>query len=103
MQESVHKGTDHFYQDLVERLKRRSLADSGNVAKEVNNDCTFEIPVAVFSLMNYVTGKVYEKRFVSGKKKTALVRWVMSRTRAESLLQTLPPESKLEVDDILEA
>ena len=90
------------YKDLVERLKKRSLADSGNVAKEVYNDCTLEIPVAVFSLMNYSTGKGYEKRFVSGKKKRALVRWVMSRPRAESLLQTLPPESKLEVDDILE-
>ena len=88
--------------DLVERLKKRSLADPGNVAREIYNDCTLEIPVAIFSLMNYSTGRGYEKRFVSGKKKRALVRWVMSRPRAESLLQTLPPESKLEVDDILE-
>ena len=52
--------------------------------------------------MNYSTWRGYEKRFVSGKKKRALVRWVMSRPRAASLLQALPPESKLEVDDILE-
>ncbi len=90
------------YKDLVERLKKRSVADSGNVAKEVYNDCTLEIAVAIFSLMNYSTGKGYEKRFVSDKKKRALVRWLMSRPRAESLLQTLPPESKLKVDEILE-
>ena len=87
--------------DLLFRLKKRSYSDPGNVAKEILDDLTLEIAIAIYSLMNYSTGKGYEKRYVSGKKKTALVDWVLEQSMAKSLLATLDADKKSEVEDLV--
>jgi hypothetical protein len=87
--------------DLLFRLKQRSHSDPGNVAKEILEDLTLEIGIAIYSLMNYSTGKGYEKRYVSGKKKTALVDWVLEQSMAQSLLATLDADKRSEVEDLV--
>ncbi|QNI60979.1 hypothetical protein SynTAK9802_00683 [Synechococcus sp. TAK9802] len=87
--------------DLLFRLKKRSYSDPGNVAKEILDDLTLEIVIAIYSLMNYSTGKGYEKRYVSGKKKTALVDWVLEQSMAKSLLATLDADKRSEVEDLV--
>ena len=51
--------------------------------------------------MNYSTGKGYEKRYVSGKKKTALVDWVLEQSMAKSLMSTLDADKRSEVEDLV--
>ena len=51
--------------------------------------------------MNYSTGKGYEKRYVSGRKKTALVDWVLEQSMAQSLLSTLDADKRSEVEDLV--
>ena len=87
--------------DLLFRLKKRSYSDPGNVAKEILDDLTLEIVIAIYSLMNYSTGKGYEKRYVSGKKKTALVDWVLEQSMAKSLMSTLDADKRSEVEDLV--
>ena len=87
--------------DIASRLKRRSLSDPGNVAKEIIDDCTRQIPIAIFSLLRYSGNKGYEKRYITGKKKKALVRWVLGQPKAVSLLQTLSTEDRGVVDDLV--
>jgi hypothetical protein len=87
--------------DLAFRLKKRSLSDPGNVAKEILDDCTREIPIAIFSLLRYSGNKGYEKRYITGKKKKALVRWVLGQPKAVSLLQTLSIEDRVVVEDLV--
>ena len=89
--------------DLLSRLKKRAFLDPGNVATEILDDMGKEIDIAIYSLTNYSTSKGYKKRFVSGKKKSALIDWVMNQSKAESLLMTQTPEGRLQVDDLLEA
>ena len=89
--------------DLLSRLKKRAFLDPGNVATEILDDMGKEIDIAIYSLTNYSTSKGYKKRFVSGKKKRALINWVMNQSKAESLLMTQTPEGRLQVDDLLEA
>ena len=89
--------------DLLSRLKKRAFLDPGNVATEILDDMGKEIDIAIYSLTNYSTSKGYKKRFVSGKKKRALIDWVMNQSKAESLLMTQTPEGRLQVDDLLEA
>ena len=87
--------------DLAFRLKKRSLSDPGNVAKEILDDCTREIPIAIFSLLRYSGNKGYEKRYITGKKKKALVRWVLGQPKAVSLLQTLSIQDRGVVEDLV--
>ena len=87
--------------DLLFRLKKRSYSDPGNVAMEILDEMTIDIAIAIYSLMNYSTGKGYEKRYVSGKKKTALVDWVLEQSMAKSLLATLDADKKSEVEDLV--
>ena len=89
--------------DLLSRLKKRAFLDPGNVATEILDDMGKEIDIAIYSLTNYSTSQGYKKRFVSGKKKRALIDWVMNQSKAESLLLTQTPEGRLQVDDLLEA
>ena len=89
--------------DLLSRLKKRAFLDPGNVATEILDDMGKEIDIAIYFLTNYSTSKGYKKRFVSGKKKRALINWVMNQSKAESLLMTQTPEGRLQVDDLLEA
>jgi hypothetical protein len=88
--------------DLLARLKKASLSDPGNVAHEVLSHCALEIPIAINSLMRSSAHKSYDKRFVQGSKKRALVRWVLSKPRALSLLQTLPLEQRGDVEEIID-
>ena len=88
--------------DLLARLKKASLSDPGNVAHEVLSHCALEIPIAINSLMRSSAHKSYDKRFVQGSKKRALVRWVLSKPRALSLLQTLPLEQRGDVEEIVD-
>ena len=88
--------------DLLARLKKSSSSDPGNVAHEVLSHCSLEIPIAINSLMKSSGHKSYEKRFVQGAKKRALVRWVLGKPRALSLLQTLPLEQRGDVEEIVE-
>ena len=88
--------------DLLGRLKTSSLSDPGNIAHQVINHCSLEIPIAVNSLMKSSAHKNYGKRFVQGAKKRALVRWVMGKPKALSLLQTLPMEQRQAVASIVE-
>ncbi len=89
--------------DLLSRLKKRAFLDPGNVATEILDYMGKEIDIAIYSLTNYSTSQGYKKRFVSGKKKRALIDWVMNQSKAESLLLTQTPEGRLQVDDLLEA
>lgn len=84
--------------DLASRLKRRSLSDPGNVAKEILDDCTRQIPIVIYSLLRYSGNKGYERRFITGKKKKAVVCWVLSQQKAVSLLQTLSTDDRGEVE-----
>ena len=88
--------------DLLARLKKASSSDPGNVAHEVLSHCALEIPIAINSLMRSSAHKSYDKRFVQGSKKRALVRWVLSKPRALSLLQTLPLEQRGDVERIID-
>ena len=88
--------------DLLARLKKASSLDPGNVAHEVLTHCSLEIPIAINSLMKSSGHKSYDKRFVQGAKKRALVRWVLGKPRALSLLQTLPLEQRGDVEEIVE-
>ena len=88
--------------DVLARLKKSSLSDPGNVAHEVLSHCSLEIPIAINSLMKSSGHKSYDKRFVQGAKKRALVRWVIGKPRALSLLQTLPMEQRGDVEEIVE-
>ena len=88
--------------DLLSRLKKRSFSDPGNVVKEILDDMESEIVIGIYSLMNYSTGKGYEKRYVSGKKKRALIKWVLKQPKVVSLLLTQTPNGRNEVDDLLE-
>ena len=88
--------------DLLARLKKASSSDPGNVAHEVLSHCALEIPIAINSLMRSSAHKSYDKRFVQGSKKRALVRWVLSKPRALSLLQTLPLEQRGDVEEIID-
>ena len=87
--------------DLPSRLKRHSLSDPGNVAKEILDDCTRQIPIVIYSLLRYSGNTGYERRYVTGKKKKALVRWVLGQPRAVSLLQTLSTDDRGEVEDLV--
>ena len=87
--------------DLASRLRKRSRSDPGNVAKEILDDCTRQIPIAIFSLLRYSGNKGYEKRYITGKKKKALVRWVLGQPKAVSLLQTLSTEDRAVVEDLV--
>ncbi|MDA7436804.1 transcriptional regulator [Synechococcus sp. AH-601-B19] len=88
--------------DVLAHLKKSSLSDPGNVAHEVLSHCSLEIPIAINSLMKSSGDKSYDKRFVQGAKKRALVRWVLGKPRALSLLQTLPMEQREDVEEIVE-
>ena len=88
--------------DLASRLRERSLSDPGNVAKEILDDCTQQIPIVIFSLMTYSGNKGYEKRYITGKKKKALVRWVLGQPKAVLLLRTLSSENRGVVEGIVE-
>ena len=88
--------------DLLARLKKSSSSDPGNVANEVLAHCSLEIPIAINSLMKSSAHKSYDKRFVQGAKKRALVRWILNKPRALSLLQTLPLEQRGDVEEIVE-
>jgi hypothetical protein len=88
--------------DLLARLKKASSLDPGNVAHEVLTHCSLEIPIAINSLMKSSGHKSYDKRFVQGAKKRALVRWILGKPRALSLLQTLPLEQRGDVEEIVE-
>jgi len=85
--------------DLASRLRRRSLSDPGNVAKEILDDCTLQIPIVIYSLLRYSGNKGYERRYVTGKKKKALVRRILGQPKAVSLLQTLSIDERGEVED----
>ena len=87
--------------DLLSRLKKRSQLDPGNVAQEILDYMNNEIVISIYSLMNYSTGKGYEKRFVSGKKKNVLVDWVLEQSKVESLLGSLDTEKHSEVEDLV--
>jgi len=87
--------------DLLSRLKKRSQSDPGNVAQEILDYMNNEIVISIYSLMNYSTGKGYEKRFVSGKKKNVLVDWVLEQSKVESLLGSLDTENHSEVEDLV--
>lgn len=87
--------------DLASRLKRRSLSDPGNVAKEILDDCTRQIPIVIYSLLRYSGNKGYEKRFITGKKKKAVVCWVLSQPKAVSLLQTLSTDDRGKVEHLV--
>ena len=87
--------------DIASRLKRRSLSDPGNVAKEIIDDCTRQIPIAIFSLLRYSGNKGYEKRYITGKKKKALLCWVLRQPKAVSLLQTLSTQDRGVVEDLV--
>ena len=76
--------------DLLARLKKSSLSDPGNVAHELLSHCSLEIPIAINSLMKSSGDKSYDKRFVQGAKKRALVRWVIGKPRALSLFKVGP-------------
>ena len=88
--------------DLLARLKKASSLDPGNVAHEVLTHCSLEIPIAINSLMKSSGHKSYDKRFVQGAKKRALVRWILGKPRALSLLQALPLEQRGDVEEIVE-
>ena len=88
--------------DLLGRLKKASSLDPGNVAHEVLTLSSLEIPIAINSLMKSSGHKSYDKRFVQGAKRRALVRWVLGKPRALSLLQTLPLEKRGDVEEIVE-
>ena len=88
--------------DVLARLKKSSSSDPGNVAHEVLSHCSLEIPIAINSLMKSSVHKTYDKRFVQGAKKRALVRWVLGKPRALSLLQTLPLDQRGDVEEIVE-
>ena len=87
--------------DLASRLRKRSLSDPGNIAKEILDNCTQQIPIVIFSLMTYSGNKGYEKRYITGKKKKALVRWVLGQPKAVLLLQKLSPEDRGVVEGIV--
>jgi hypothetical protein len=88
--------------DVLARLKKASSLDPGNVAHELLTHCSLEIPIAINSLMKSSGHKSYDKRFVQGAKKRALVRWILGKPRALSLLQTLPLEQRGDVEEIVE-
>lgn len=87
--------------DLLSRLRKRSLSDPGNVAQEILDGMTLEIVISIYTLMNYSTGKGYEKRFVSGKKKNALADWVLKQSKAESLLSSLDADKHSEIEELV--
>jgi hypothetical protein len=101
----IHSCRDAFSKevvtDLASRLRRRSLSDPGNVAKEILDDCTLQIPIVIYSLLRYSGNKGYERRYVTGKKKKALVRWVLGQPKAVSLLQTLSTDDRGKVEDLV--
>ena len=88
---------------MLSRMKMRAFLDPGKVATEILDYMGKEIDIAIYSLTNHSTSQGYKKRFVSGKKKRALINWVMNQSKAESLLMTQTPEGRLQVDDLLEA
>ena len=51
--------------------------------------------------MNYSTGKGHEKRYASGKKKTALVDGALEQSMAKSLLATLDVDKRRDVEGLV--
>ena len=86
--------------DLLTRLKKRASLDPGNVAQEILDDMTMEIDLAIYSLTNYRNSGI-TKRVVSGKKKNALVEWVLQQSKAKSLLGSLDADKHSEVEDLV--
>ena len=86
--------------DLLSRLKKRSYADPGNVAKETLDELSLEIVIAIYSLTNY-RGKGVKKRYVSGKQKNALVDWLLEQPKAQSLLLSLETDKRTEAEDLV--
>ncbi len=87
--------------DLLSRLKKRSQSDLGNVAQAILDYMNNEIVISIYSLMNYSTGKSYEKRFVSGNKKNVLIDWVLEQSKVKSLLGSLDTDKYSEVEDLV--
>ena len=87
--------------DLLSRLKKRSQSDPGNVAQEILDYMNNEIVISIYSLTNYSTGKGYEKRFVSGKKKNVLIDWVLEQSNVQSMLDSLDTDKHSEVEDLV--
>ena len=87
--------------DLLSRLKKRSQSDPGNVAQEILDYMNNEIVISIYSLTNYSTGKGYEKRFVSGKKKNFLIDWVLEQSNVQSMLDSLDTDKHSEVEDLV--
>tara|TARA_Y100000739_G_C20356164_1_gene350042 strand:+ start:46 stop:321 length:276 start_codon:yes stop_codon:yes gene_type:complete len=75
--------------DLLSRLRKRSLSDPENVAKEILDDMLMEIDITIYSLTNYRGNDWVKKRSVSGRQKNDLVDWVLKQSKAESLLGSL--------------
>ena len=86
--------------NLLSRLKTLSVLDPGNVAQEILNEMSLEIAIAIYSLTNY-RNRGITKRYVTGKKKNALVDWVMQQSKAESLLVPLDADTRSAVEDIV--